>query len=66
MTNNQMRAFLLNTLVLFLLCYKWDLHATNIGEVVEGSDMEVFFHGEKVASIPAKKLADEAPIYNRE
>lgn len=45
---------------------KWDLHAANIGEVVEGSAMQVYFKGEKVADIPAKKIADDAPIYIRE
>ncbi|MFZ5801941.1 MAG: phosphoribosylformylglycinamidine synthase subunit PurL [Candidatus Omnitrophota bacterium] len=45
---------------------KWDLHAVKIGEVKPGHLMRVFDHGELVAEIPAKALADEGPIYIRE
>lgn len=45
---------------------KWDLHAVPIGEVCEGSLMRVYDSGELVAEIPAKALADDAPIYRRE
>jgi phosphoribosylformylglycinamidine synthase subunit PurL len=45
---------------------KWDLHAVKIGEVIEGENMRVLDKGKLVVEIPAKKLADDAPIYNRE
>ncbi len=45
---------------------KWDLHAVEIGEIKEGNLMRVFDQGELVAEIPAKALADEAPLYTRE
>ena len=45
---------------------KWDLHAVEIGEITEGHLMRVFDQGELVAEIPAKALADEAPLYTRE
>jgi phosphoribosylformylglycinamidine synthase len=45
---------------------KWDLHAVPIGEVKEGPLMRVFDQGELVAEIPAKALADEAPVYIRQ
>ncbi len=45
---------------------KWDLHAVPIGEVQDGNLMRVFDQGELVAEIPAKALADEAPLYVRE
>ena len=45
---------------------KWDLHAAHIGEVTEGHDMLVTHHGIPVVHIPAKALADEAPLYDRE
>ncbi len=45
---------------------KWDLHAVQIGEVTEGGDMLVTQHGVPVVRIPAKALADEAPLYDRE
>ncbi|HTB62821.1 MAG TPA: phosphoribosylformylglycinamidine synthase subunit PurL, partial [Opitutales bacterium] len=45
---------------------KWDLHAARIGEVTSGHDMLVSHHGIPVVKIPAKALADEAPLYDRE
>lgn len=45
---------------------KWDLHAALIGRVTEGKEMVVKQHGNVVARIPAKILADEAPTYLRE
>jgi phosphoribosylformylglycinamidine synthase len=45
---------------------KWDLPWSEIGEVTDTSRMVVKNRGEIVADIPAKKLADEAPIYQRE
>ena len=45
---------------------RWDLHAVKIGEVCEGTHMQVFNKGELVADIPARALADDAPIYERE
>jgi len=45
---------------------KWDLHASEIGKVTDDGIMRVKFHGEVVAEIPAKQLAEDAPIYYRE
>jgi phosphoribosylformylglycinamidine synthase subunit PurL len=45
---------------------KWDLPWAQIGEVTDTGRMVVKFNGEIVANIPAKKLADEAPIYVRD
>lgn len=45
---------------------KWDLHAVQVGEVTEGTDMVVKQHGQPVAIIPAAKLTDEAPVYHRQ
>ncbi|MEW6161405.1 MAG: phosphoribosylformylglycinamidine synthase subunit PurL, partial [Verrucomicrobiota bacterium] len=45
---------------------KWDLPWAEIGFVTETGRMIVKHHGIVVADIPAKKLADEAPIYFRE
>ncbi len=44
---------------------KWDLHAAEIGFVTDTGRMVVKQHGKMVVNIPAKKLADEAPIYHR-
>src|SRR5262249_40856261 len=45
---------------------KWDLPWAEIGVVTDTGRMVVKHHGQIVADIPAKKLADEAPLYDRE
>ncbi len=45
---------------------KWDLHGVTIGRVTGDGMMRVKVGNETVAEIPAKQLADEAPIYHRE
>ncbi|MCZ2443763.1 MAG: phosphoribosylformylglycinamidine synthase subunit PurL [Flavobacteriales bacterium] len=47
---------------------KWDLPCANIGEVIEGGQLEFYFHGEKVADLPAESLVlgGGAPQYERD
>jgi phosphoribosylformylglycinamidine (FGAM) synthase-like enzyme len=45
---------------------KWDLPWAEIGHVTDTGQMIVRNNGTVVADIPAKKLADEAPVYQRE
>jgi phosphoribosylformylglycinamidine synthase II len=45
---------------------KWDLPCALIGRVTDDGFMRVKDHGVTVAEIPAKQLADEAPLYKRE
>src|SRR4029434_7759440 len=45
---------------------KWDLPWAQIGVVTDTGRMVVKHNGRVVADIPAKKLADEAPVYQRE
>jgi phosphoribosylformylglycinamidine synthase len=45
---------------------KWDLPWAQIGQVTDTGRMVVRNNGSRVAEIPAKKLADEAPIYQRD
>src|SRR5437899_7122891 len=45
---------------------KWDLPLPEIGHVTDTGRMVVKNNGAVVADIPAKKLADEAPVYQRE
>jgi len=45
---------------------KWDLPCARIGCVTDDGFMRVKNHGVTVAEIPAKQLADEAPLYKRE
>jgi phosphoribosylformylglycinamidine synthase len=45
---------------------KWDLPWAEIGRVTDTGRMVVRNNGQLVADIPAKKLADEAPLYQRD
>jgi phosphoribosylformylglycinamidine synthase len=45
---------------------KWDLPWAEIGQVTDTGRMVVRHQGRVVADIPARKLADEAPVYERE
>jgi phosphoribosylformylglycinamidine synthase len=45
---------------------KWDLPWSEIGFVTDTGRMVVKQHGNVVADIPAKKIADESPVYQRE
>jgi phosphoribosylformylglycinamidine synthase len=45
---------------------KWDLPWSEIGFVTDTGRMVVKQHGKIVADIPAKKIADESPVYQRE
>lgn len=44
---------------------KWELDFAVIGEVVDGGDLTMTFHGEVVGRIPLDPLADAAPKYDR-
>src|ERR1700691_3556507 len=44
---------------------KWGLEAAEIGVVTGDGKLRVRQHGEIVAEIPNRQLADEAPLYNR-
>ncbi len=45
---------------------KWDVPCAEIGRVTDDGMMRVLNNGSTVAEIPAKPLADEAPLYSRE
>jgi phosphoribosylformylglycinamidine synthase len=45
---------------------KWDLPWSEVGVVTDTGRMVVRHHGQVVADIPAKKIADESPVYHRE
>jgi phosphoribosylformylglycinamidine synthase len=45
---------------------KWDLPCAEIGRVTDDGLMRVKNHGVTVVEIPARQLADEAPLYKRE
>jgi phosphoribosylformylglycinamidine synthase II len=47
------------------ICRKWDLDAAVVGRVTTDGMLRVRDHGQVVADIPAKALADEGPRYER-
>ena len=44
------------------VCERWDLDCTVIGEVTDSKMLRIYWHGERVADIPARRLADESPV----
>jgi len=49
----------------FAVFKKWGLEAAEIGVVTGDGKLRVRHHGEIVAEIPNRELADEAPLYDR-
>ncbi len=49
----------------FSIFKKWGLDAVTIGAVTDDGMLRVRNHGEIVAEIPNRELADEAPLYDR-
>ncbi|MFF7415221.1 phosphoribosylformylglycinamidine synthase subunit PurL [Streptomyces lydicus] len=47
------------------ICEKWDVIATVIGEVTDGSQLEIFWHGEQIVDVPPRSVAHEGPTYHR-
>lgn len=44
---------------------RWDLHAENIGTISDEGLLRIQFQNQNVALVPARALADEAPVYQR-
>jgi phosphoribosylformylglycinamidine synthase II len=42
---------------------RWELDAVKIGEVIEGTDVELFWHGEKISSMPVSLVTASVPQY---
>jgi phosphoribosylformylglycinamidine synthase len=47
------------------LCARWGLHTAVIATLVEGGTLTIRSHGEVVAEVPARSLADDGPEYDR-
>ncbi|MER7015026.1 phosphoribosylformylglycinamidine synthase subunit PurL [Saccharopolyspora sp. NPDC000359] len=47
------------------VCRKWDVTATVIGEVTDGENLEIFWHGDLVVDVPPRTVAHEGPVYER-
>jgi len=44
------------------VCERWDLDCSVIGQVTDTKMLRIHWHGERVANIPARRLADESPV----
>ncbi|HJQ44943.1 MAG TPA: phosphoribosylformylglycinamidine synthase subunit PurL [Amycolatopsis sp.] len=47
------------------ICKKWDVIATEIGEVTDGERLVVTWHGETVVDVPPRTVAHQGPVYDR-
>jgi phosphoribosylformylglycinamidine synthase II len=47
------------------VCRKWDVTATEIGEVTDGDRLVVTWHGEVVVDVPPRTVAHQGPVYQR-
>ncbi|MGB3602959.1 phosphoribosylformylglycinamidine synthase subunit PurL [Gordonia sp. (in: high G+C Gram-positive bacteria)] len=47
------------------VCRKWDVLATVIGEVTDGENLVVNWHGETVVDVPPRTVAHDGPVYER-
>lgn len=45
------------------ICEHWELDAVQIGEVIEGKNVELYWHDELVSSLPASLLTSSVPQY---
>ncbi|GAA0506331.1 phosphoribosylformylglycinamidine synthase subunit PurL [Saccharopolyspora thermophila] len=47
------------------VCRRWDVTATVIGEVTDGENLEIYWHGELVVDVPPRTVAHQGPVYER-
>jgi phosphoribosylformylglycinamidine synthase len=47
------------------VCHKWDVIATEIGEVTDGDRLVINWHGVTVVDVPPRTVAHEGPVYQR-
>ncbi|PRX47457.1 phosphoribosylformylglycinamidine synthase [Prauserella shujinwangii] len=47
------------------VCAKWDVIATEIGEVTDGDHLVITWHGETVVDVPPRTVAHQGPVYDR-
>ncbi|HWD02188.1 MAG TPA: phosphoribosylformylglycinamidine synthase subunit PurL [Amycolatopsis sp.] len=47
------------------VCAKWDVIATDIGEVTDGDNLVITWYDEVVVDVPAHTVAHQGPVYDR-
>ena len=54
-----------NLAAVLAIAHKWGVIATAIGEVTEGTRLQILWHGEAVVDVEPGSLADDGPVYHR-
>ncbi len=44
---------------------KWDVEASLLGEVTDGTNLQVFWGAELIVDVPPRSVAHDGPVYNR-
>ncbi len=44
---------------------RWDVEATVVGEVTDGTHLRVYWHGERIVDVPPRSVAHDGPVYRR-
>ncbi len=47
------------------ICAKWDVEAVVVGEVTDGTHLQIDWHGERVVDVPPRSVAHDGPTYQR-
>jgi len=47
------------------VCARWDVLASVIGEVTDGDNLVITWHGERVVDVPPRTVAHDGPVYRR-
>ena len=47
------------------ICAKWEVDATDIGEVTDTGRLQIDWHGERVVDVPPRSVAHDGPTYQR-
>ena len=48
-----------------VICAKWEVDATVIGEVTDTGRLHIDWHGERVVDVPPRSVAHDGPTYHR-
>src|SRR5215213_2366081 len=47
------------------ICDKWDVEAVVVGEVTDGDNLVIDWHGQTVVDVPPRSVAHDGPTYHR-
>ncbi|HYH34865.1 MAG TPA: phosphoribosylformylglycinamidine synthase subunit PurL, partial [Nocardioides sp.] len=47
------------------ICARWDVEATDIGEVTDTGRLQIDWHGQRIVDVPPRSVAHDGPTYER-